>query len=91
MALLATLSLALVYWAVAAGSPRALGLWQDDAIYVGTAKSLAEGTGYRHIELASEPLQTKYPFLYPAILALVFWVSPGSRPGADRRGASPSP
>lgn len=74
-ALLAALSL--LYLAVAARSPDAVGLWQDDAIYLATAKSLAEGTGYRHIELASQPLQTKYPVLYPAVLALAFLVSPG--------------
>ena len=73
-ALLAALSL--LYLAVAARSPDAVGLWQDDAIYLATARSLAEGSGYRHIELASQPLQTKYPVLYPAVLALAFLVNP---------------
>ena len=37
-----------------------------------TAKSLAAGTGYRHIELPGQPWQTKYPILYPAVLAGAF-------------------
>lgn len=65
-----------VYLAVANFGPRAVGLWQDDGIYLCTAKSLAEGTGYRHIELPTQPLQTKYPILYPAVLAACFLISP---------------
>ena len=67
--LAAGLILFVVYLAVAASAPRAIGVWQDDAIYVATAQSLAEGRGYRHVELPSEPLQTKYPPLYPVLLA----------------------
>lgn len=70
------LGLALAYTALAAASPLAVGIWQDDAIYVVTGRALAAGEGYRHEELASRPLQTKYPILYPALLALSFRVSP---------------
>ncbi len=70
------LSLALAYTALAAASPLAVGIWQDDAIYVVTGRALAAGEGYRHEELASRPLQTKYPILYPAVLALSFRASP---------------
>ena len=56
-------------------APRAVGVWQDDAIYVVTAKALAEGSGYRHIELPEAPYQTKYPILYPALLVPGFWIS----------------
>ena len=52
------------------------GLWQDDGIYLATAKSLATGAGYRHIELPGEPWQTKYPIFYPAILAGMFLLWP---------------
>ena len=52
--------------------PTAVGVWQDDGIYLCTAMSLAGGTGYRHIEMPTQPLQTKYPILYPAVLAFVF-------------------
>src|SRR5262249_36501777 len=41
----------------------------DDAIYVTTAKALAEGEGYRQMFLPGAPPQTKYPPLYPALLA----------------------
>jgi 4-amino-4-deoxy-L-arabinose transferase-like glycosyltransferase len=72
---LATL-LAAAYLALALASPEAIGIWQDDGIYVSTAKALAEGRGYRHLELPGEPLQTKYPVLYPAVLSLAFRLDP---------------
>ncbi|HYN08020.1 MAG TPA: glycosyltransferase family 39 protein [Vicinamibacterales bacterium] len=52
--------------------PRVSGVFHDDAIYVSTAKALAEGHGYRLINLPDAPRQTKYPILYPAILAIVW-------------------
>lgn len=64
------------YLGVAVSGPMAVGLWQDDAIYLTTAKSLAEGNGYRHIELPGQPFQTKYPILYPAALALCWLIWP---------------
>jgi len=45
------------------------GEYHDDAIYVTTAKALAEGEGYRQTFLPGAPPQTKYPPLYPALLA----------------------
>jgi len=60
-----------LYAAVAVWSPNALGFFGDDAIYASTARALAEGRGYRHLSLPEEPLQTKYPPVYPALLALV--------------------
>lgn len=67
-----TLTLFAAYLFVALRVTAPVGLWQDDGIYVATAQSLAQGKGYRHIELPGEPLQTKYPILYPAILAVPF-------------------
>ena len=64
------------YLGVAVSGPMAVGLWQDDAIYLATAKSLAEGSGYRHIELPGQPFQTKYPILYPAALSLCWRIWP---------------
>lgn len=64
------------YLTLALASPTSVGFWGDDAVYVSTAQSLARGTGYRHAEIASQPLQTKYPILYPALLALVFLIEP---------------
>lgn len=78
--------LAGLYWAVAALGPDSRGFWQDDGIYLTTARSLAQGTGYRHIENPGEPWQTKYPILFPALLAAASSVSPDPRvaflPGA---------
>ncbi len=65
-----------LYWAVALRAPIAVGLWQDDAVYVATARSLAEGNGYRHIQMPGQPLQTRYPILYPAMLSLAFLANP---------------
>ncbi|TWT41149.1 hypothetical protein RAS1_38420 [Phycisphaerae bacterium RAS1] len=74
--LIAIIALSLVYWGVAALSPVAIGQWQDDGIYVCTAKALAEGRGYRHIQIPGEPWQTKYPILYPALLAAAWLFHP---------------
>ncbi len=49
-----------------------LGYFQDDSLYVATAKSLAEGHGYRIPSLPGQPYQTKYPPLFPALLALIW-------------------
>ena len=53
-----------------------MGAWQDDAIYVATATSLAEGHGYRHPEIPGEPFQAKYPVLYPALLSVLIRIAP---------------
>lgn len=74
--LIAIVAVSLLYWAVAALSPSAIGQWQDDGIYVCTAKALAEGRGYRHLQIPGEPWQTKYPILYPALLAVAWRVHP---------------
>lgn len=50
--------------------------WEDDGVYLATAKSMAEGHGYRHAELPGEPWQTKYPPLYPWLLSLVLRAEP---------------
>lgn len=64
------------YWLVAIVGPVAVGSWQDDAIYIATAQSLAAGDGYRHAEIPGEPLQAKYPVLYPAVLAALLRIVP---------------
>jgi len=56
--------------------PRVSGVFHDDAIYVITAKALAEGDGYRLINLPGAPPQTKYPLLFPGVLAIVWKVWP---------------
>jgi len=75
-AALAAAALAALYLAFAASSPFSLGFFGDDAVYTTTAKALAEGKGYRHLSIPGEPLQTKYPPLYPAVLSLVLRARP---------------
>jgi hypothetical protein len=52
------------------------GVYHDDGIYISTAKALAEGDGYRLINLPDSPFQTKYPILYPAVLAVIWKLGP---------------
>jgi hypothetical protein len=56
--------------------PEVCGAFHDDGIYVATAKALAQGQGYRLIFLPDSPIQTKYPILYPALLAVVWKLWP---------------
>ena len=71
---------ALLFCMLAAGAmvmvPGVTGVFHDDGIYVSTAKALATGQGYRLINLPGTPLQTKYPPLYPALLAVIFRIWP---------------
>ncbi len=48
------------------------GILDDDGIYLIGAKSIAEGSGYRILNLRDEPYQTKYPPLYPAYLSIAW-------------------
>jgi hypothetical protein len=48
----------------------------DDSIYWVSAKSLAEGRGFRILSLPSEPYQTKYPPLWPLMLAAIWKIDP---------------
>jgi hypothetical protein len=75
-AIFAVTLLSLFYLAVAARTPLAVGLWQDDATYVANAQSLARGNGYRHDQMPSQPFQTRYPVLYPAVLSLAVLANP---------------
>jgi hypothetical protein len=53
-----------------------LGQLHDDSMYFVSAKSLAEGNGYRIDSLPGAPAQTKYPPLYPLLLSLAWRVTP---------------
>jgi 4-amino-4-deoxy-L-arabinose transferase-like glycosyltransferase len=53
-----------------------LGQYHDDMIYWVTAKSLAQGSGYRILSLPDQPYQTKYPPLYPLLLSTAWRVFP---------------
>ena len=48
------------------------GVYHDDGVYIATARSIANGEGYRIGTLPGNVAQTKYPFLYPVLLSL-FW------------------
>jgi hypothetical protein len=52
------------------------GLYHDDGVYVVTARALAEGNGYSITSLPEAVPQTKYPPLFPAILSLIWKLSP---------------
>lgn len=56
--------------------PDVCGQCHDDALYVLNAKALAEGDGYRLTNLPGEPPQTKYPPLYPLVLAALWHAGP---------------
>ncbi|MCC6365952.1 MAG: glycosyltransferase family 39 protein [Bryobacterales bacterium] len=54
----------------------AAGTYNDDGVYMVTAKALAEGKGYRIISLPSEIPQTKYPVLFPLLLSGIWRLAP---------------
>jgi hypothetical protein len=53
----------------------AIGLFHDDAVYLENAKALAAGHGYLIEGLPTPIPQTKYPPLWPAVLAIFVLVS----------------
>jgi hypothetical protein len=56
--------------------PGVVGVFHDDGIYVATAESLASGHGYRLANLPGAPFQSKYPPLFPMLLALIWKMWP---------------
>lgn len=48
----------------------------DDALYFSTGKALAQGEGFTIPNLPGDPNQTKYPFLFPWLLSLVWRLHP---------------
>jgi hypothetical protein len=57
--------------------PLPVGVWHDDGVYVLLGRTLAEGQGLRYGGVVGEPPATKFPPLYPAVLAGVWWLAPG--------------
>lgn len=53
-----------------------IGVFHDDSIYFVTAKSIHDGNGYRIASLPANPLECKYPPLYPAFLSLIWKANP---------------
>ncbi len=66
------------YWP--AVSTPAVGYFHDDGLYLVTAGALAQGRGYTIESLPSAVAQTKYPVVFPALLAAAWRLSP-SFPG----------
>lgn len=65
----------LPFYFVSFAAPAA-GTIHDDGIYLITAKAMAEGKGYRLLNLPGEPKQTKYPIGFPALIAVLWKIAP---------------
>lgn len=70
---LAIVLLAVIY-SIAWLAP-AVGLYHDDGVYLVTARSIAAGHGYMVDSLPNPVAQTKYPPVFPSLLALFSLVS----------------
>jgi hypothetical protein len=53
-----------------------VGVFYDDALYAILGKALATGQGYRYINVPGAPVAVHYPPGYPALLALLWRISP---------------
>ena len=73
---LALLTAAFLATAWARASPTDFGRMHDDSLYFSSAKALAEGRGFVMPSVPGEPDQTKYPILYPLLLAGVWRFAP---------------
>lgn len=73
-AALALATLVPFYWI--SFSRAGTGPWNDDGLYAESAQSLAKGHGYRIPSLPGDPPQTKYPILFPAVLAVIWKIYP---------------
>jgi hypothetical protein len=52
-----------------------VGFTHDDGVYATVGKALSQGKGFTLLHVVEEPGQIKYPFVYPAILALVWLIN----------------
>src|ERR1700732_4302690 len=52
------------------------GYLHDDGLQYLTARSVAQGNGYRIQSLPENPAETKYPPLYPLYLSIVWKINP---------------
>lgn len=75
--LLAVLLIAAVGWFYGrVVDTESLGFTHDDGVYAVAGKSLAEGKGFKLLHVVGQPAEIKYPFVYPAILSLVWLANP---------------
>jgi hypothetical protein len=56
--------------------PSPVGVFYDDAHYVILGRAIALGEGYRYINVPGSPAATHFPPGYPALLALLWKISP---------------
>ena len=61
---------------VAVVTPQPAGVFWDDGVYLASARSLAQGHGYRFDNLPGAPAAVHFPPLWPALLALVWAFAP---------------
>ena len=71
---LALLALVPCYWITF--HVKGMGVNHDDGVYIVTAKSLAEGHGYKIASHPGDIVQTKYPILFPILLSLIWRADP---------------
>ncbi|MCC6319638.1 MAG: glycosyltransferase family 39 protein [Gemmatimonadaceae bacterium] len=76
VALPLVLALATAVSVVLSIGPWPVGVFQDDGIYAILARSLAEGEGYRYLNLPGAPWATHYPPGYPVLLAILWRIAP---------------
>jgi hypothetical protein len=55
-----------------------VGFISDDGIYMLSAQSLSQGLGMQMPHIPTMPVQTRYPFGYPLLLAPLWWLFPQS-------------
>ena len=75
-AVVTTLFIATAAVAISSANPDIVGVYHDDAIYLASARSIAFDGSYRLIHLPPAPFATKYPPLYPLLLAAVWKLAP---------------
>lgn len=68
----------------ALASPGQLGMVNDDAMYVVSARALAEGHGYVDTSLPNHPAASRYPILFPLMLVLAALGAAGPAAMLDR-------
>src|SRR5205814_3259269 len=53
-----------------------VGIFHDDGVYLILAKALANGHGYRYLNIPGAPVATHYPPVYPLLLAVLWKLAP---------------
>jgi len=76
-AVVAILACVAIIGAMRLANPHVIG--HDDGIYAALGASIARTGEYRLINLPSQPPETKYPPLYPSLLALVWAAVPSAK------------